>query len=386
MFHALPHESMIDATQGHLAPYATRARDGGERVHPEPAPPVMTPFELDRHRIISATAFRRLQGKTQVFAPGYGDHFRTRLTHTLEAAHIARCVAVRLRASATLADAITLAHDLGHAPFGHAGEAALDELTAAIGGFNHNAHTLRVATYLEHPFPPFRGLNLTDATRAGLAAHETRYDVPSGTAGSRSDVDAAARAPSVEAQIASLADRVAYNLHDLEDAIGAGILGFEALEHVALWRTACRRVRVAFSADTIHAVRRPVLDMMLNTVLAETVEHALELLGQCRTPEDVRRCGRPIVVPPKNTEQELVALEGFLAQHVYRCPPIARADADARRMIQELFEHYQRTPSALPARFIARQARDGADRAICDYIAGMTDRFCAAEHARLVGS
>ncbi|MCH7885803.1 MAG: dNTP triphosphohydrolase, partial [Planctomycetes bacterium] len=237
---------MAIRSETNLALYAIRSCDCGGRVHPEPDDPLRGAFELDRHRIVESTAFRRLENKTQVFAPAEHDHFRTRLTHSLEVAQIARCLAGALQASEALAEAIALAHDLGHAPFGHAGEAALDEVMADHGGFNHNAHALRVVGYLEHPFPDFRGLNLTGETRAGLATHATRYDTPvqtrdatvsdapraagfsprepaneanparPGAAGS-----AAPTGPSIEAQITSIADRIAYIGHDLEDAIGA---------------------------------------------------------------------------------------------------------------------------------------------------------------------
>jgi len=359
------------------------------RVHAEPADPLRGPFELDRHRIVECTAFRRLEHKTQVFAPSYHDHFRTRLTHTLEAAQIARCLATLLKANEALAEAITLAHDLGHPPFGHAGEAALNECLAAHGSFNHNAHTLRVVEYLEHPYPAFRGLNLTHETLDGLRHHATRYDLPSplgrGVGGEglppplpRGDSGGSVpgEGGSVEAQISSLADRIAYNCHDLEDAIGAGFLDLPELTAVSLWRWAWRQ---SVSGDTdvrIHTVRRPVLDAIVNRILQDAVENSRPLLSSRP---------RRVVLSPQ-ADRELCELEQFLLERVYRRPEIARADEQGREMIRSLFDSYRKDPSRLPERFRARVGEQGLDRVICDYIAGMTDRFCAQEHGRLVGS
>ncbi|MGE0706156.1 MAG: dGTP triphosphohydrolase, partial [Vicinamibacterales bacterium] len=275
-----------------LAPFAITPAGCGGRAHPEPPDPLRDPFVLDCHRIIESTAFRRLEGKTQVFAPDYHDHFRTRLTHTLEVAEIAATLARLIGANEMLARAITLAHDLGHPPFGHAGEVALAKAMEGHGGFNHNLHSLRVVEYLEHPFPRFRGLNLTAATRAGLADHETRYDQPDAQAkqapgrAPAADVHAAAcgtestgtggGAPSVEAQVASWADRIAYALHDLEDAIGAGFLNLHELNALPLWHQAQQHAAATYgrqdaaTADSaIHAIRRPTLDAMLAGLLLD---------------------------------------------------------------------------------------------------------------------
>ena len=211
-------ETGSETHEKRMAPYAARPETGGDRVHREDAEPLRDPFAVDRRRIINCVAFRRLQHKTQVFGPAEHDHFRTRLTHTLEVAETARCLAKGLRANETLAEPIALAHDLGHPPFGHAGEAALDDAMKEYGGFNHNTHALRVVAYLEHPYPDFRGLNLTAETLAGLRTHATGFDAP----------DASVSGSSVEAQIASLADRIAYNCHDLEDAIGGRSPGSSA--------------------------------------------------------------------------------------------------------------------------------------------------------------
>jgi len=380
---------MTGDVERHLAVYAVRSGDSCQREHPEPEDPLRAPFDLDRHRIIESTAFRRLEGKTQVFAAAHHDHFRTRLTHTLEVSQIARTLAAGLRANEPLCEAIALAHDLGHPPFGHAGEAALDAAMSADGGFNHNLHALRVVEYLEHPYPAFRGLNLTAATRAGLAAHATTYDVagtPRGNAnaGEPAGFGLPHRSPSaVEAQIASLADRMAYNCHDLEDAIGAGMLDLNALSSVRLWHDAFQRVEGARRAAHIHAVRRAVLDELVNALLTDAVNTSLNLLREVRSLEDALAAEEPLVIPSPEMSAQLNALETFLAERVYRHTDLVESDRRGSEIVLSLFDAYQNKPEALPSRFAARIDEQGLARVVCDYIAGMTDRFCQAAHARL---
>lgn len=357
-----------------LASYAVCSSGVRSRAHPESDDPLRGPFELDRHRIIESMAFRRLEHKTQVFAPSHHDHFRTRLTHTLEAAQIARCLAVALHANESLVEAITLAHDLGHPPFGHAGETALNEVMADHGGFNHNVHSVRVVEYLEHPFPAFRGLNLTAEVLAGLRTHATRYD----TAQAMHD------GPSVESQIVSLADRIAYNCHDLEDAIGAGFVDLPELSALALWRQALDDSVKSGVVENIHSVRRVVLDVLLNTLLADIVHTSRPLLAPVHSHDQVRTMSMPLVAMAESTERQLTELEQFLYQRVYRHSEVVRTDAEGQTMILALFNTYRRDPSHLPPRFAARVAEQGVERVICDYIAGMTDRFCMTEHNRLV--
>ncbi len=397
------------------------ASSASGRKHFEPADPIRGPFELDRHRIVESTAFRRLEGKTQVFAPAFHDHFRTRLTHTLEAAQIARTLARGLGADSELAEAITLAHDLGHPPFGHAGEAALDEAMSGRGGFNHNAHSVRVVEYLEHPFPAFRGLNLTRETLDGLRAHCTRYDRPDDGGGG------SVRA-SLEAQAASIADRIAYNCHDLEDAIGAEFFGLVELAELVLWREALEPLNEAWPRGKapldatppggtaplnparpggtaplnpalpggkaplnpalpgrpIHAIRRAVLDNLLNALLADAIRTAR--LSPKAVASDVGGLGGgPAVAFSDRIEAGLVELERFLVANVYRRNEIAEMDARGRSMILSLFEAYRDDPGRLPPRFSARIGEQGAERVICDYIAGLTDRYCKAEFEELCG-
>lgn len=328
-----------------------------ERVHAEIADPLRNPFEVDRHRVISCTAFRRLLYKTQVLAPSHYDHFRTRMTHTLEVAQVARTLVRRLRADEDLAEAITLAHDLGHPPFGHAGEAELNERMSAHGGFNHNAHSLRVVEYLEHPYPAFRGLNLTRATLDGLRAHSTRYDAPTCTDDR----------PNVETQIASWADRIAYNLHDLEDAIGAEWINRQALRRLVLWRQAAAGTNLPQPTGSLHGMRRSILDSMLGLLLADLASGA----------------DRPALTLSNPMEAHLVELEQFLAERVYRHPEVVATDAQGRGMIRTLFLTYVNDPAQMPVRFTSRIDDLGVERVVCDYIAGMTDRFCQEQVRKL---
>ena len=431
----------------YLAPYATRAEDGGRRAHEEPPDALRSPFELDRHRIIESTAFRRLERKTQVFAAAHHDHFRTRLTHSLEVSQIARCLARQLAANEDLAEAIALAHDLGHPPFGHAGEAALAEAMKDCDGFNHNTHSLRVVEFLEHPFPAFRGLNLSAATRAGMAMHATQFDIPAGADEDRGTGEVGSPVtgdepccesdePSIEAQIVSIADRIAFNCHDLEDAIGAGFVDLDQLDsEVALWRDAREAWQGAASApaDRIHAIRRPVLDAMLGILMSEVVQTSMQRLAHCwgpwdptttpffkppvrgvnasperarparepdnrddaplsgmetgATPEgDPPETGNASIAMSGEVDAKLVALEQFLAGRVYGHPEVAKMDATGRAMVLSLFNALRADPNTMPTRFAARVEDQGVQRVVCDYIAGMTDRFCEAQHDRLLGS
>ena len=383
-------QAVDEPVEDHLAPYATRSTTTAGRVHKEPVDLLRGPFELDRHRIIESAAFRRLEHKTQVFAPGHHDHFRTRMTHTLEVTQVARCLARALRANESLVEAITLAHDLGHPPFGHAGEDALNTAMADSGGFNHNTHSLRVVEYLEHPFPEFRGLNLTRETLNGLAAHATTYDTPASPephAEWNPDLSGACAdsGPSAEAQIASIADRIAYNCHDLEDAIGAEFVNLDDLAGLALWREAYEQVAQPDEDGPIHAVRRGVLDAMLDTLLTDVIATSQPLLASIESPEQARRATALLVVLSDAVEAKLAALERFLLERVYRHPEVTKTDSEGRAVILDLFDAYRREPEGMPDRFTARIPDQGPDRVICDYIAGMTDRFCKTEHGRVVG-
>lgn len=378
----------MSEAHAHFAPCATPSSVSRGRVHFEPPDPLRTAFEVDRHRILSCTAFRRVRSKTQVFGGAGHDHYRTRLTHTLEVAEIARLIAKSLRADETLAHTIALAHDLGHPPFGHAGETALAELMRDHGGFEHNVHSLRVVDYLEHPYPAYRGLNLTYEVREGLLKHVTRYDRPHEAGGARPDAAhvellASGPQPTVEAQIVASADRLAYDLHDLEDAMGAGLVDAARLAQVGWW-TRARADRADLPGDAgLHAIRRPVLDRMLDLAVADLVEASMPALSRLSSPDEVRRAAAPCVVFSADMGALIEDLEGLLFHEVYRTEQVRKTDDEARRMVVQLFRTFLQRSEALPPRFRSRIGEQGPHRVVCDYIAGMTDRFCEAEWARL---
>jgi len=332
-----------------------------QRDHPDPVTD-LPPLVLDRQRVVHAAAFRRLQHKTQVFVALEADHFRTRLTHTLEVAHLARVLAEALGRSAGLAEVVALAHDLGHPPFGHAGERALDECLRDHGGFEHNAHTLRVVEYLEHPYPDFRGLNLTRVVRECLAKHSTRYDRP----GVHPLRDGSPPPP--EGVVVDLADRLTYGLHDLQDGLYAGLLQPRDLAAVALWRRAYDGA--VPGGESWRGRLRPAIDRMQQLLVADVC------IASSAGDE-------PRLSPAM--EQQLGELESLLLERVYRDERLVQMDERARRVVRETFDAFTSEPGRLPPRFARRVDRDGLHRVVADYIAGMTDRFCLQERERLLG-
>ncbi len=334
------------------------------REHPDRYCGDLPPLVVDRQRVLHSSAFRRLQYKTQVFLATEGDHFRTRLTHTLEVANFARLLADRLEVSTDLAEVVALAHDLGHPPFGHAGEEALRRCMLEHGGFEHNAHALRVVEYLEHPYPEFRGLNLTRDLRSSVAKHTTRFDRP----GPHPLQDGLP--PPLEGQIAALADWLSYILHDLQDGLVAGLATVEHLADCELWRE-------HFSPGENWRGRvRPAIDRIQQEVLRDV---AAETSRRIADPPP----GEPLVAMGARMRSAIQAIEAVVTQYVYRDPLVARMDSKARRIVTAIFEAYVSEPQLLPRRYAARVAEQGVQRVAADYIAGMTDRFCLAEHARL---
>jgi dGTPase len=328
------------------------------RSFPDPCAGDLPPLVLDRQRIVHCAAFRRLQHKTQVFVAPESDHFRTRLTHTLEVAHLARCIADRLGLNPDLAEVVALAHDLGHPPFGHAGEQALNDCLRQHGGFEHNGQTLRIVEELEHPYPEFHGLNLTRAVRECLAKHSTPYDQP----GTHPLQDG--RPPPPEGLVVDLADRLAYALHDLQDGLYAGLLRPADLHGVELWRQAYAGPPAAW-----HAHLRGTIDRIQGYWLADLADQA------------GRSAEAPRLSPAR--DRELAQLEQFLLDHVYRSPALLAADEQARCILTAVFAACLGSPAVLPPRFAARIPALGPHRVVADYVAGMTDRFCLEQHARL---
>ncbi len=364
-----------------LAPWAISENRSGGRAFDEPQHPYRSCFQRDRDRIVHCSAFRRMDFKTQVYVPHEHDHFRTRLTHTLEVAQIARTLGRALGLCEDLAEAIALAHDLGHPPFGHGGEKALDELMADHGRFEHNRQSLRVVDYLEHPYPDFRGLNLTFVVRVCLAKHETRYDTPL-----PGGLESPGMAP-LAGQLIDRADEIAYTAADLDDALAAGSITVEQIEHLALWRQAWQAAEQATpKASNIHKRIRAcknVLAAMADDVL-KTTACTLDALG-IASPEDVRSANRRCVCFSDRMAADVEQMQSFLLNNVYLSAKHAELDQAGRKIIRELFETFIADPSQLPPRYQRRIDSDGLHRVACDYIAGMTDRFCKQHHARLFG-
>jgi dGTPase len=372
-----------------LAPYAVHPEAPRGRLHgPEPGDDADSPFVLDRERVIHCAAFRRLEYKTQVMVNHEGDHFRTRLTHTLEVAHLARRLARALHVNEELAEVVALTHDLGHPPFGHAGEAALRELMAGFGGFEHNVQSLRVVDYLEHPFRDYRGLNLSFEVRESLVKHSTPYDNPEPEAHDSPAMQQlfdVGYMPPIEGQLTSLADQIAYVGHDVEDAIGAGVLSEERLDTTALWRRAAGPIRRKEPDAALPAIGRPAIDAMVAHLLADVRDTSLALIRDAgvRSTEQVRQFGRALVDFSPAGQRLVRELRDLLSEDFYRHHRLVRMDAKAQRFVKEVFRAYVEHPQMLPPRFADRINELGAHRVICDYVAGMTDRFCQDEYKRL---
>ncbi|MBI5671485.1 MAG: deoxyguanosinetriphosphate triphosphohydrolase [Chloroflexi bacterium] len=361
-----------------LAPYATLSRASQGREYPDDEPDYRTAFQRDRDRIVHSEAFRRLEYKTQVFVNDEGDYYRTRLTHTLEVAQIGRTLARALAVNEDLVEAICLAHDLGHPPFGHAGEGILNRLTEACGGFNHNHQTYRVVTELEQRYPDWPGLNLTHETLEGIAKHETEYDL-SQIAG----FDPALRG-SVEAQIANIADELAYNAHDLDDGLQAGLIQPDDLREIELWRDVCDRA--GWSGHTIDDVTRHLLIReLIGLLVGDVIEASMERLKalQPRSVEEVQRHTQPVVSHSEETIALSRHLKDFLFQNMYRHFRVARMAKRAERFVEQIFTSYVEDPRQLPRSYQARIGESDIRRVVADYIAAMTDRGALLEYRRL---
>ncbi|MFN0058552.1 MAG: deoxyguanosinetriphosphate triphosphohydrolase [Planctomycetota bacterium] len=369
----------LDREESLLAGFAMRSRASRGRVHEDQAAGLRTAFQRDRDRIVHSTAFRRLQYKTQVFVNHEGDHYRTRLTHTLEVAQIARTVARALALNEDLVEAIALSHDLGHPPFGHAGEDQLHDLMAAHGGFNHNRHCLRVVDVLERRYPDFPGLNLSWELRESIAKHYGRFD-----ARELASFEPALK-PLLEAQIVDIGDALAYDSHDLDDGMRSGYLQLDELKTLELWRLAELQVAERWpQADQRASVARTVsrlIDAQVQDLLAET-RRQLAALG-VRSVDDVRRAPNLLAQFTPEMQRMKRELKSFLRERLYRHPRSVRMAEKGKRFIAAIFNEYLRAPGQLPIEYRKRAERDGLQVAVCDYLAGMTDRFCLREYMRL---
>jgi dGTPase len=399
-------EELEQLERQNLAPYAQLSAETRGRLYPEPPPEWRTHYQRDRDRVIHSRAFRRLEYKTQVFLNGTGDHLRTRLTHTMEVAAISRNIARALRLSEDLAETIALAHDLGHSPFGHKGETVLNRLMKGQGGFEHNRQSLRIVELLEQKYPSFPGLNLTWEVREGLSKHATAYDHP----GRRADFKA--RSSSLEAQVANLADEIAYYSHDLDDGLDSGLLSEDQLNRkVRLWRHATRIVEreygslsasrgrrssrwqtvgtrcsaSPFSSDECrrYFIIRCLIDLQVRDVVT-TTEARIAAAG-VSSADEVRQQSHSLVQYSPSRRELNLELRDFLYKNLYFNPVVNEPHIRARRVLEELFGYYLSHHGEIGTLSRKRARREGWPRAICDYLSGMTDRYAMQEYERLLG-
>lgn len=364
-----------------LAPYAVVDSRSRGRVHSEVSALPRSEFQRDRDRIIHSSAFRRLEYKTQVFVNHEGDLFRTRLTHSIEVAQIARTLARALRLNEDLSEAISLAHDLGHTPFGHAGQDALNACMQAYGGFEHNLQSLRIVERLEERYGAFDGLNLMFETREGILKHCPPVQARELGELGRRFLDN--KRPSLEAQICNLADEIAYNNHDVDDGLRSGLISIEQLEQVNLFARHAEEARRCFptlkSRRLIHETVRRIINAQVTNLLAESSRRLVE--AGVATLEDVA-AAPPLIAFTEAMHEENRILKQFLHEHLYRHYQVLRMTTKARRIIEELFEAFMNDARLLPPQY-QDMARMDQPRAIADYIAGMTDRYAMKEHQRL---
>lgn len=369
----------LDREDEVLAPYAMRTRQSQGRRHPEDPHPFRTLYQRDRDRIIHSTAFRRLMYKTQVLVAQTNDHHRTRLTHTLEVAQISRTVARQLGLNEDLTEAIALAHDVGHPPFGHAGEEALDECMKEHGGFEHNQHGLRILEVLEYRYADFPGLNLSWEVLEAQAMHSKRRGVP--------EIEAywSAGRPLLEAQVVDAADSLAYDTHDIDDALSIGLLTPTDLEEVEFWRRAVERVRSQHRVVGSLQFQPSVVRALIDWQVGDLLEHTRKRLRQHRigTVSDVRAAPEILVAPGPEVKALKVELEKFLHRRVYRHARVMRMAVKGKRLLQALFAEFCRMPTLLPERYYRRVQQEALTRVVCDYLAGMTDRYAQDEYLRL---
>ncbi|MDX2006918.1 MAG: deoxyguanosinetriphosphate triphosphohydrolase [Meiothermus sp.] len=370
----------LEALEANLAPYAARSAHSGGRAYPEGESRFRTAFQKDRDRINHTTAFRRLQYKTQVFVNYEGDYYRTRLTHTLEVAQVARSVARALGLHQELSETVAFAHDLGHPPFGHSGERVLDRLMRHQGGFDHNKQSLRIVTHLEQRYPGFRGLNLTWLSLEGMVKHEPKFN-PADAAGYDPD-----QRPSLEAQVVNLADETAYYAHDIDDGLRSSVLRPGQLAEVGLLGDLM--AELGLKPDSFDAVSRLTLVReLLGLIITDTITstHALLERNKVGSLEAVRR--HPVTLAQYSPElgQKLQELRRFLYTNLYRHPYIMQQRDKTEAVLVKLFEIYCKSPDLLPSGVRHSFEEEGLERSVCDYIAGMTDRYALEEYERLFG-
>ncbi len=361
-----------------LAPQAMKSADSRGRRHKEPEHPLRTCYQRDRDRVIHCSSFRRLEYKTQVFVNHEGDNYRTRLTHSLEGAQIGRTVARSLGLNEELTECLVLGHDLGHTPFGHSGERVMDELMRDHGGFEHNRQTLRILETLERRYPDFPGLNQTREVREGIIKHRPESDASAPAA------YAPGEAPTLEAQLVDFVDEIAYNNHDIDDGLSSGMFTVEQIRSVTLFREAhddALRRGIQDERLAQHEVVRQVINRCVLDLIQTTLQNVAS--SSVRTAADVRKVGRRLVGYGSGMQPLVKELKDFLYKNMYRHYRVVRMGDKAGRILRDLFHSYVQEPLQLPPQYQERVGEDGLQRAVCDYIAGMTDRFAMEDHRRL---
>src|SRR6266511_246430 len=388
-------EEMEATEQAALAPFAQKSGDSRGRQYPEPSHAYRTEFQRDRARIIHSRAFRRLEYKTQVFLNGTGDHLRTRLTHSIEVASISRTIARALGLNEDLAEAIALAHDLGHSPFGHSGEEMLADCMMDHGGFDHNKQSLRVVNLLENPYPNFPGLNLTFEVREGLQKHQAFYEMDEGARPSRlrdgnRKRDARAilqkyRCPSLEAQVADLADEITYYSHDLDEAVDFEILNAAQLEENEVWRRSLRAVLERYADAREPELHKLIIRDIIDTEVSDLVSTSAKSIADAgvQSSDEARQQQSPLIRYSDDLVQANRDLRKFLYQNVYYDPRVSEVNRRACEMLRQVFQAYVADPDELGEAAAKRIETGGLHRTVCDYIAGMTDRYLMKEHARI---
>jgi len=375
----LTRQEMEARTGETLAPYAMHSSNSRGRAFPEEEHPYRSAYQRDRERIIHSTAFRRLEYKTQVFVNHEGDHYRTRLTHTMEVAQIARAIARVLNLHEDLVEAIALAHDLGHTPFGHSGEDALRKLMKDHGGFEHNTHGLRVVDLLENRYPDFPGLNLTWEVREAIAKHTSAYDHP------RVQEFNPELRPLLEGQVVDMADSIAYVSHDLDDGLSAGILSEKVYSETAVLQSIREQVNQRHNHLTAHQRRCEIVRALINLLVTDLCRTTIERIETLAidSPDAARQAPEYVVALSDEAAALKKELSGYLFKHVYRYYRVVRMTTKAEHFISELFHTYTERPSQLPPYYQDWVRKQGKFQGVCDYIAGMTDRYAQNEYQRL---
>src|SRR5437899_860540 len=380
--------AQIEATESDvLAPFAQKSGESRGRQYCEPSHAYRTEFQRDRARIIHSRAFRRLEYKTQVFLNGTGDHLRTRLTHSIEVASISRTIARALRLNEDLAEAIALAHDLGHAPFGHSGEEMLAEGMRDHGGFDHNRQSVRVVELLEDPYPKFPGLNLSFEVREGLRKHGAFHEMEDLTGSKTPTTFQSYRCPSLEAQVADLADEITYYSHDLDDAVDFEILDATQLEKNEVWRRSLRAVLARYPGAREPELRKLIIRDIIDTEVRDLVATSAKSIADAgvQSADGARQQAAPLIRYSDNLFEANRDLRKFLYQNVYYDPRVSEVNRHACEMLRQVFQAYLADPDKLGETAAKRIETEGLHRTVCDYIAGMTDRYLMEEHAQIAG-